>query len=244
VSQTAETVLPGLTGLRVAVVGGASGIGLATVNLLRRSGAEVATIDLNEAADVVADITSQAGCDRAVAEAVARLGGLDTLLVTAGGAPYRSIDDSDESFWQRTLSLNLVASALLTRAALPALRESRRASIVVTASAAGRQGYGWFTAYSSAKAGLVHWSRASARELGPEGIRVNCVAPGPIDTPLVSGGPEGKPKDEWKAILAARTCLGRLGKAEEVANVAAFLVSDLAAFVTGTVVEVDGGETA
>jgi 2-keto-3-deoxy-L-fuconate dehydrogenase len=240
-----ENVLPGLGGIRALVVGGASGIGRATTDILRASGASVATADIKDSADVVADITTWHGCAFAVEESVKRLGGLDALVVCAGGGPYASIEETGMEVWGQTLALNLISTGLLTKAALPALRESRRPSITVTASAAGRQGYGLFTAYSSAKAGLAHWSRSAARELGAAGIRVNCVSPGPIDTPLLrAGGPAGVTVDEWKDVLATRTCLGRVGTAAEVANVIAFLTSDLAAFVTGTTVDVDGGETA
>jgi NAD(P)-dependent dehydrogenase (short-subunit alcohol dehydrogenase family) len=237
--------LTGLTGLKVAVVGGASGIGLASMQLLKASGAEAVSVDIAESADIVADISTSGGCEAAVLAVVDRLGGLDALYISAGGGPYASIDETDADLWARTIALNLVSAGLLTRAALPALRQSARASITVTASAAGRQGYGLFTAYSSAKAGLVHWSRSAARELGPQGIRVNCISPGPIDTPLLrAGGPEGVTPEAWKVNLARRTCLGRVGTAEEVANVAVFFLSDLASYVTGTIVEVDGGETA
>ena len=240
-----ENVLPGLVGVRALVVGGASGIGRATTDLLRASGASALTVDVNKSADVVADITTSNGCVHAVAESVRRLGGLDALIVCAGGGSYTSIEETDVEVWGRTLTLNLVSIGLLTKAALSALRESGRPSITVTASAAGRQGYGLFSAYSSAKAGVVHWSRSAARELGGEGIRVNCVSPGPIDTPLLrAGGPEEVDADEWKRTLAKRTCLGRVGTAAEVANVIAFLTSSLAAYVTGTTVDVDGGETA
>jgi NAD(P)-dependent dehydrogenase (short-subunit alcohol dehydrogenase family) len=227
------------------VVGGSSGIGAATLQVLEECGARPISVDRNPSAGIVADISDDDGCRAAAAQAIDALSGLDALIVTAGTGRYAALEDTDARLWQQMLSVNLVAAGLLTRYALPALRESRRASVVVTASAAGRQGYADFSAYSSAKAGLVHWARACARELGPSGIRVNCVSPGPIDTPLLRDGrPSQRDSGDWSEVLASRTALGRIGTASEVAQVIAFLVSDLASYVTGTTVDVDGGETA
>jgi len=232
-------------GLRIAVVGGSSGIGEALSSLLRRRAATVVVVDSDPSAEVVADVGAEADCERAMAEAIAILGGLDGLAITAGITGYAGIEDTDSVLWRRTLEVNLVAAGLLTRHALAALRDSAAASVVVTASAAGRRGYPAFSAYSASKAGLIHWSRAAARELGPSGIRVNCVSPGPIDTPMLRGRrPEGADAAGWSEVLAERTSLGRVGRAEEVAEALAFLLGRRASYITAAVLDVDGGETA
>lgn len=237
----------GLEGLRTVVVGAGSGIGAATAELCESRGARVSRVDGRTGAgtNIVGNITDPSDCERLVAEAVELLGGIDAIAVSVGGGGYAPITDTTSDQFVDAFKLNVIGQSLITRAALPFLKESEQASIVVCASAAGIRSYPEFSAYGSAKAALVRWTRGAAWELADDGIRVNCVSPGPIDTPMLrSTQPTGYTEDEWVAEVAKHTALGRTGTAIEVAEAMAFLLSARASYLTGVILPVDGGEVA
>jgi 3-oxoacyl-[acyl-carrier protein] reductase len=247
-----------LSGRAALVTGGASGIGLATVTLLARSGAKVALNHLpgdptgrteadrlrGEGLDVVpiAGNVAEAGTAEAIVGTTAdQLGRLDFLVNNAGTSgtrepiPPADLDAMTEEFWQLILATNLLGPFRCTRAAAPHLRAARGA-VVNTASIAGISTQGSSTAYGASKGALVNLTRGLARGLAPE-VRVNAVAPGHVDTPWTRGWPE-----ERRRASAERALLKRHCHAEDIAEAILFLLAG-AAMVTGQTLIVDGGLT-
>jgi NAD(P)-dependent dehydrogenase (short-subunit alcohol dehydrogenase family) len=236
-------------GLVAVVTGGGSGIGLATARLLAARGARVAVLDLDPAAaaaeellPLVADVTDEASVGAAVAAAVDRLGGLDVLVNNAGIGAVGTVEDNPYEEWRRVLDVNLLGAVRTSRAALPHLRRSASAAIVNTCSVAATAGLPNRALYSATKGALLSLTLAMAADHVREGIRVNCVAPGTVDTPwvrrLLRQAPDA---DAELAALRARQPTGRLVSAEEVAAAIAYLASPLAAATVGSVLAVDGG---
>jgi 2-keto-3-deoxy-L-fuconate dehydrogenase len=236
-------------GLVAAVTGAGSGIGLATARLLAARGARVAVLDLDPVAaagedllPLVADVTDEGSVAAAVAAAVDRLGGLDVLVNNAGIGAVGTVEDNPYEEWRRVLDVNLLGAVRTTRAALPHLRRSGSAAIVNTCSIAATAGLPNRALYSATKGALLSLTLAMAADHVREGIRVNCVAPGTVDTPwvrrLLRQAPDA---DAELAALRARQPSGRLVSAEEVAAAIAYLASPLAAATVGSVLAVDGG---
>ncbi len=228
---------------KVALVTGAgSGIGAATKALLEREGATVVGFDLTAAPGIRAvDVTAGAAVADAVRQVVIDHGRLDVVANVAGMVRMVHLDDLDLSSWQRHLDLNLTAPFVISQAALPALRASK-GNIVNIASVAGLRGQAYTAAYCASKGGLVLLTKSMALELAADGVRVNCVCPGGVDTPLVQGVAADWP-DHIDSGLLARTfaILPGMSEAAEIAEAVGYLASDAARSITGTALVVDRG---
>jgi NAD(P)-dependent dehydrogenase (short-subunit alcohol dehydrogenase family) len=243
------------------VTGGASGIGRATAERLAREGACVALADRADPEEAARAVTAlggtawairtdvaQEGEVRAMVDAVlSRAGRVDVLVNAAGiGTPRPvTIDEATIAEWHELCAVNLTGTFLCCRAVIPALRRGGGGAIVNIASELGLVGSPRSAMYGATKGAVVQLTRALAVDHAPDHIRVNCVCPGPVDTPLLRRGvaravdPEAKLRAEMSSTL-----LGRLGRPEEIASVICFLASDEASFVTGSIVVADGGVTA
>jgi 2-hydroxycyclohexanecarboxyl-CoA dehydrogenase len=242
-----------LDGQIALVTGAASGIGAATARRLAAEGALVVVADVDEAgarrvADdvnghaVCVDVTDPASVRSAVDTTLDTLGRIDVLVNNAGGGQLALFLDTAEPDWDRILQVNLRGAMSCTRAVLGTMYERRRGSIVNVASAAGEIGTPGGVAYSAAKAGVLGFTKALARESARYGVRVNAVAPGPIDTPLLSGGGFDTPMGgRIKQQMVDATAMGRIGQPDEVTGAIAFLASDDASYVTGHTLAVSGG---
>jgi len=234
---------------KVAVVtGGASGIGLATARLLASRGAQVAVFDLKPegiAAPLVpfvCDVADDASVRAAVTGVVERFGRLDVLVNNAGIGVAGTVADNSDEEWRRVFDVNVIGIARVSRAALPHLRHSPAAAIVNTCSIAATAGLPQRALYSASKGAVLSLTRAMAADHVREGIRVNCVNPGTVETPwverLLAAAPD--PAAE-RAALNARQPHGRLVSAKEVAGAIAYLASPASGSTTGTDLRVDGG---
>lgn len=237
-----------LLGLRAVVTGGASGIGLATAELLSARGADVTVLDLQ--GDTVAkplrgfvvDVGDDGSVRAGVAAAAAAMGGLDILVNGAAIGGVGTVEDQDDAQWHRMLDVNVLGVVRCTRAALPHLRSSGRAAVVNICSIAAIAGIPQRAAYSACKGAVLSLTLAMAADHVGEGIRFNCVTPGTVDTPWVARLLDAAedPAAE-RAALNARQPHGRLVSAEEVAAAIAYLASPLAGSTTGISLSVDGG---
>jgi 2-hydroxycyclohexanecarboxyl-CoA dehydrogenase len=240
---------------RIALVtGGASGIGAATARRLAAEGARVAIADLDlDGARVVAgeidgaavpmDVTDTASVRAGVAAAEDALGPVDVLVNNAGTDRFAFFVNTDEELWDFVLGVNLRGTIAVTHAVLGGMQARGRGAIVSVASEAGRVGSQGSAVYSAAKGGVISFTRAVAREAARYGVRANAVAPGPIDTPLLSAAADmyGELGERLKQGMIDATVMRRIGRPEEVAAAIAFLASDDASYLTGQTLNVSGG---
>ncbi len=243
-----------LEGKTAFVTGGASGIGAATARRLAAEGARVGIGDLNEdGARQVAgeldgfacalDVSDTASVRAGIEAAVSELGDIDVLVNNAGTDRFAFFVNTDEELWDFVLGVNLRGVLAVTHAVLPRMQERRAGSIINVASEAGRVGSQGSAVYSAAKAGVIGFTKAVAREAARYRVRCNAVAPGPIETPLLNAAPLmlGEVGERLKQAMVNTTALKRSGQPEEVAAAIAFLASEDASYVTGQTLNVSGG---
>jgi NAD(P)-dependent dehydrogenase (short-subunit alcohol dehydrogenase family) len=240
---------------KTAVISGAAGprgIGYATARTFVEQGARVAILDLDAAAaqkaavdlgpgniGVACDVTKAADCIRAIGDVLAAFGQIDILINNAGITQAIKVWDIGEADWDRIQDVNLKGVLFLSQAVMPHMRERKSGAIACMSSVSAQRGGGILGGahYSAAKAGVLGLAKAMARELGPDGIRVNCVTPGLIQTDINAG----KISDEKRVEILAGIPLNRLGVPQDVANIFLFLASDLSSYLTGNTIDVNGG---
>ena len=242
-------------GRHVLVTGAGSGIGFATALALSHHGAKVAAVvqsqdqvtslqnALPEAIVFVQDLLDDEACAALPAKAAQALGGLDALACCAGIFFKKLSDEITLEEWRQTLALNLDATFVLTRAAIAQMRKARSgdASVVVISSQIGLVGHARGAAYAASKAGLNGMVKSLALEWAAEGVRINAVGPGPIETPMVAST---MADPVALAAMQSSIPMGRLGQANEIGEVVSFLLSKRASFITGQILCADGGFTA
>lgn len=239
-----------LEGRTALVTGGASGIGAATCRRLAAEGARVVVADIQDdlAQEVAAEIdgyavTLDVTSRSSVAGAVDSVPSIDLLVNNAGTDRFGFFTRTDPADWDVVLGVNLLGVLNVTHALLPQMHERGGGRIVNVASEAGRVGSQGSAVYSAAKAGVIGFTKAIARESARYGVLCNAVAPGPIETPLLMAAP-GQMGDLGERLvkgMVGATAVGRIGQPEEVAAAIAFLVSDDASYVTGQTLNVSGG---
>ena len=239
------------------VTGGASGIGLATAQLLHQRGASVAIVDVNADAGrtaldsladtnralyLHADLARELEAERVVAETVQAFGSLGAVVNSAGIQRYGNAEQTSLDLWREMLDVNLTAAFLISRAAIPHLRLRGGGSIVNVGSVQSHVSQRGATAYVTSKHALLGLTRSMAVDYAAERIRVNCVCPGTVDTPMFrwTMSRDASPESVLQACEAMHP-VGRIAQPAEIAEVIAFLLTDAASFVTGTAIDVDGG---
>lgn len=243
------------------ITGGTSGMGRATALLFAQEGARVAITGRNEArgSEVVEEIEQASGtaifmrsdvrfaedCRRAVEETLRAFGRLDILFNNAGVLYANTVLDCTEEEWDLTLDTNLKGTYLMSKFALPTMIAQGSGVIINNASGWGLVGGDAAAAYCASKGGVVLLTKAMAIDHARQGIRVNCICPGDVDTPMLPEDAQRRGM-KWEEYLtsAANRPMGRIGKPEEIAKAVLFLASDDSSFVTGAVLAVDGGGTA
>lgn len=226
------------------VTGAGSGIGKACVERFRSEGAIVVTLDITGDVDHLIDVRDEQGVQAAVADTVARHGRLDIVVNAAGvagGGPVHMVPIEE---WERVIGINLTGTFLVCKYAAQAMLAQKSGSIVNISSIEGLEGTEGGSAYNASKAGVILLTKTMAIDYGLHGIRANAICPGGVDTPLLRDLIDAPGMEVYRSTMLAAHKLGRFGRADEIAAVAAFLASDDASFVTGHAMVADGGMTA